>query len=347
MNEALKRSFEGHPQTRYSQDINWFQQVHFAYYLSTASLSNAAAEEGFQRDRESHLFLPSSNADFAQNIEKLENYSPDVVIVTSTHDRIASLQRLHVSIARQRFRGRIAWLIIANGAPDTTVRQLSEWSRHHRWVVCLQYRSALGYAAPARNRGLAFVQMCLHKCYKTMYTWAVDSDDHLHNDFAVRELYAVAQRHPAVMTHGYAAVRYQDDEGRSITVNTIPRNIGRSFPAVLTLKDELEMGPQVLSGLLPCAYLPHFYYPDEFTMEDDTLNRRIMAYAFKYRLKIGTVTYPCLLKTFHANSMTKISDAVGRQDVEAHLGPRTVRGIRAQIVLGLQYMRDYFTREGV
>jgi len=102
-----------------------------------------------------------------------------------------------------------------------------------------------------------------------------------------------------------------------------------------------------LSALLPCALLRHFYYPDEFTMEDDTLNQRIMIYALKHRLKIQAIQYPCIVKIFHAGSMANINDLVGRQDIEIQLGPKIVRGIRAQTVLGLNYTRDYFTKEEI
>lgn len=347
MNQALARKFKLHPQYRYCQDVQMFQKARFAYYLSTQSVSHDESRAVFFRDQERHILTAPSNVQMIKGLEKLERCKPDVVIVTATHARVKRLLNLYESIAAQRFQGRVAWIIVENGSTDGTRGQLSEWSRGHKWIVSLLYEPAFGYATPARNRGLAFVQMCLHQNYKDVYVWVVDSDDYLHNEHVISELYSAAKRHTAVMTHGYTIVRYEDAKGDLLTVGTIPRDIGKSFPAVSSLKDELEMGPQVLSALLPGAYLRHFYYPDEFTMEDDALNRRIMAYALKHRLKIQAIRYPCLVKTFHLNSMTNVNDAVGRQDIEIQLGPKMVRGIRAQVVLGLQYVRDYFTREEI
>ena len=347
MIHSLIRRFELHPQYHYCQDVRLFQQARFAYYLSTQSISHDEARPVFLLDRKNNLFTVPGDIELVKNIERLEQCKPDVVVITTTYNRIDRLNRLYNSVLTQDFSGRIAWVIIENGSTNGTQQQLSEWSRMHKWIVCLQYKSAFGYATPARNRGLALVQMCLHKGYRDVFVWVVDSDDYLHNDRVVAELYSVAKRHPSVMTHGYAVVRYEDARGNLLAINTIPRNIGRGFPTVPSLKDELEMGPQVLSAMLPGVFLRHFYYPDEFTMEDDTLNQRIMAYALKPRLKIQAIPYPCLVKTFHAGSMANINDLIGRQDIEVQLGPKVVRGIRAQAVLGLQYIRDYFTREGI
>lgn len=347
MNNQQLRRFESHPQFQYCQNVRSFEQARFAYYLSTKWVSNDDAAKILLRDRAANLLLPYTRLELAKSVKRLERFRPDVVIVTATYNRLKRLERLYESIATQRFEGRVAWVIVENGSTDGTVPRLLAWSREHSWITCLPYKSAFGYATPTRNRGLAFVQTCLYKNYKETFVWVVDSDDYIYDENVLNELYSAAKRHKAVMTHGYAVVRYEDNKGNLLTTNTIPRNIGRSFPAVPSLKDELEMGPQVLSAFLPALNLRHFHYPDEFTMEDDTLNRRIMAYSFKHRLRIQTIRHPCLLKTFHADSMTNINNIIGRQDIEVQLGPKTVRGIRAQVVLGLQYVRDYFTRERI
>jgi len=345
MRESLNFDPTRHPQYRYAQDRRIFQKVRFAYYLNPRAVSNDDVKHLFIADIGSQSFEESY--DIGRNFEKFEQFVPDVVIITATCDRIDRLKILYESIISQRFSGKIGWVIIENGSTDGTVEQIAEWSKHHEGIVYLQYRFPFGYAAPARNRGLAFVQWSSRFRTQEQYVWVIDSDDYIHNEFVIRELYAAAVRYPSVMTHGYAVCRYEDEQGNVITMNTIPRDIGQEFPAVRTLKDELEAGPQILSAMIPQSYIPYFYYPDEFTMEDDTLNRRIMAQAIKQRLRITAIPFPCMFKTFHFRSMSGINQMVGVPGISIQLGPVQVSGIRAQIVQGLLYARDYFTREGI
>jgi hypothetical protein len=149
------------------------------------------------------------------------------------------------------------------------------------------------------------------------------------------------------MTHGYTICRYHDRTGHQVAVGTIPRDFAPGFPAVPALKEEFDLGPQILSALVPLDEIPYLYYPNEFTMEDDALSRRMMAVTMKRRLKITPIMFPCLVKTFHFDSMSGTNSLIGNQESKMRLGPVYVTGARAQVVRGLLHMRDYFTREGV
>lgn len=342
-----RRTFDltSHPQFRYSQDRRRFQKVRFAYYLDPRSVSHEHVRHLFLRDINHRQFDQSYYLE--RNLEKFERFDPDVVIVTATHDRVDRLITLYESILSQRFAAKIGWVIVENGSTNGTVSQITTWAKNHAGVVYLQYHSPLGYAAPARNRGLAFVQWGSRHRSRQRYVWVIDSDDYIHNEFVIKELYGAAVKHPGTMTHGYAVCRYEDTEWKLITMNTIPRNIGSGFPAVQMLKDEFEAGPQVLSALIPLNYMSYFYYPNEFAMEDDTLNRRIMAWTAKQRSKITAIPFPCLFKTFHFRSMSGSNEMIGDPGISVQLGPVRVSGIRAQIVMSLLYVRDYFTREEI
>lgn len=333
-----------HRQFLYCQNVDSFQLARFAYYLNKQSVSHQAASSIFVRDLSIGSFSYDANID--QSLERLSRSNADVIIVTATHNRADHLLSLYKSIQSQQFNGRIGWVIIENGSTDGTLEQLKQWSKDNPSIIYLAYKDAFGYASPARNRGLALIQLALRHSYKKQFIWMVDSDDIIHNEFAVRELYKTA-RPESTMTHGYAMIRYEDEHGNLVTENTIPRNIGAGFPVVPSLKDEFEMGPQVLSALMPTACIPHFYYPDEFTMEDDTLNQRIMAWSKVHGSRIRSIDFPCLTKTFHYRSMSGANDQVGDPEIRVQLGPKIVTGIRAQAVMGLLHVRDFFAREDI
>ena len=336
--------FRRHPQFRYSQDINRFLSARLAYYLDRQTVSHDDVLTQFRSDA---LYRLRVGYDLQGQLEKFERFDPDVVIVTTTYDRATSLVRLYDSIIAQQFSPKIGWVIVENGSSDTTLAQIAAWARWHAGVVFLTYQKSFGYAAPVRNRGLAFVQWASRFRTQDRYIWVIDSDDAIHNEFAVAELYSAAKRISAALTHGFAVCRYEDRYGALIALNTIPREIDRAFPGVLTLKDELDAGPPLLAGMICHHYLDHFYYPDEFTMEDDALARRIMAWSINNRLPVTSIYYPTLLKTFHEQSMSGANARVGNRDIIMRLGPIVVGGIRAQIVQGLIHARDFFTREGV
>jgi hypothetical protein len=130
-------------------------------------------------------------------------------------------------------------------------------------------------------------------------------------------------------------------------IGTIPRNYNSLFPSVAKLKDEFDLGPQILSSLVCCDFLPHFRYPNEFTMEDDALNRRIMAWSLNNKAKIKSVKVPYLVKTFHKNSLSTRNEKIGDKELKVMLGGNLIRGIRAQVVIGLLHVRDFFTKENI
>lgn len=334
-----------HRQFLYCQNVHSFQKERFAYYLNKQPVSYKTAYNVFANDQLSGSLHPSTNLETA--LKKLTNCNADVFIVTASCNRAEHLQDLFTTIQQQLFSGRLAWVIIDNGSTDDSAEVLETWSKDCPWIIHLRYNNAFGYASPARNRGLALVQLATKYSMKKQFVWMVDSDDRIHNEFVIHELYRSSLHSPTAMTHGFAICLYENNKGKLITSNTLPRDIGHGFPNVPSLKDEFEMGPQLISGLIPTHKIPFFYYPDEFTMEDDTLNQRIMLWTRKHGEKIQPINFPCTVKTFHFNSMSGSNDLVGDEKIQVTLGPKTVTGVRAQAVLGLLHIRDYYTREGL
>ncbi|MFB9843918.1 glycosyltransferase family A protein [Mucilaginibacter ginsenosidivorans] len=332
-----------HPQYFYAQNPETFKRARLSYYTSKKKI-----DQSFVRK----LFLDEYRSRFLDqyfhklNLEKLKNIKADIIIITATFNRAHTIEKLFLSIINQKFPGNICWIIIDNGSTDATAQLLASYQTDLN-IIYLKYSAPFGYASPSRNRGLAFAYAFLKKQTGLKYYWVIDSDDYIHNEYVLKNLYTISRRHRSVITHGFAVTNYEDNNGIIITQNTIPREINSAFPMVPTLKDEFETGPQNLAAIVDCNFLPYFYYPDEFTMEDDALNQRIMAYCFKRKLKIIALDTPCLVKTFHLNSMSGSNNTIGNQDLMMGVGPMTVKGVRAQVVIGLLHLRDYFTRQSV
>ena len=321
-----------------------FLRSRLSYYLSSLAVSHDAVQETLKLDQKREL----SNASQLEAItEKAERFAPKIILVTATHNRMGELRKLQESIFSQDFRGKVGWIIIENGSTDDTCAMIREWESQHEGIWRLNYRRKFGYASPARNRGLAFAQWIFRQRTDDCYVWTIDSDDTIYDEHVIGDLYQAAEPRDSVLVHGFAACTYYDEESVLIATNSIPRDLGRTFPGVTALKEQLDAGPNVLSGLIRAEFIPHFYYPDEFTMEDDALSRRIMAWALKQRRSITAVRRPTLKKMFHASSMSGANAHVGSKNDSAQLGPVKIRGVRARIVRGLVYARDYFTREGV
>lgn len=314
------------------------------YYLSRARVSHDDVRRALRRDQRRFLVNGNELQDIS---ERLERFSPDVVIVTATHNRYAHLERLFGVISKQRFSGKIGWIVVENGSTDRTVDVLARWETLYPGFAFLRYSRPFGYAAPARNRGLAFAQWVLRHRTRRNFIWVIDSDDTLFDEYVLHDLVSIARARSSALVHGFADCTYSGADGQLIVRNTIPRDTGSFFPSVPTLKDEFECGPQIISGVIDTELLPNFYYPDEFTMEDDTLSRRIMAWVAKERGDICAVNRATIRKSFHIASMSGINSRIGSVADVAQLGPIQVTGIRAQIVRGLIHARDYFTREGV
>lgn len=337
--------FTEHRQFKYSQNLNAFRSARLDYYLSKKFIETDFVFKFLKRV---YLEQPNNQLEsIAINLQKIAQLNPDVIIVTTCSDRYDDLIVLYESILKQKFHRKIAWVIVENGSTDKTSSLLNLWTKQHSWIVCLCSNFKFGYAAIARNIGLGFVQAALKYLSGNTFYWVIDSDDYIYNEYSIHELYKEAKKSSAVMTHGYAISIYENDLGLVESVNTIPRNIGSSFPLVKTLKDEFELGPQCLSGLNNCEYISRFYYPDEFTMEDDALNQRIMSLSLKNKFKITSIDFPCLVKRFHIKSMSGSNNIIGNQNIVCQLGPITIKGIRAQVALGLLHLRDYYTKEKI
>ncbi len=332
-----------HPQYLNSQNVHSFKKWRLNYYLQRDGTDNQSILKLYQNDYKFNLL--ASNFNFQKVLKKIIEFNPDVFIITSSYNRIEHLKRLFNSITSQKFPQKYFWIIVENGSHDGSKELLVQWEKCEKWVSNLNYLQPLGYATPARNRGLALIQSALQYCSGQKYYWVIDSDDMIYNEYSLYELYKTAKKYQALMTHGFTECNYKDKNGEIIVTNSIPRNLGHNFPVVKTLKDEFEAGPQNLSSLICCQSLSYFYYPNEFTMEDDTLNQKIMLWALRYKKKICGTAFPCLLKTFHEKSMSGRNNQIGDKNLKVKLGPSYVSGIRAQVVLGLLHLRDYYTRE--
>lgn len=343
MGYKLYTDFTGHPQYYHSQNVHLFEKWRLNYYSCKYSPRIQSIVDLFQKDYTFDMF--TEDFDLQKQLSRTVSYNPDIFIITSSYNRIENLKKLFQSLNTQKYTGKICWIIVENGSIDGSLELLKQWNITEKWITYLSYQQALGYATPARNRGLAFVQWVLRYCSGQKYYCVVDSDDMLYNEYALLELYKSAKKSGAIMTHGFTECNYKNKDGDIIVSNSIPRDLGHGFPAVKTLKDEFEAGPQNLSALLCCQNLSHFYYPNEFTMEDDTLNQRIMLWSVYHKQNIQAIQFPCLLKTFHEQSMSGRNNTIGNKQLIVKLGPSYVTGIRAQVVLGLLHLRDYYTRE--
>jgi len=313
------------------------------YFLHQSHSEFLFAKNNFVLDNSLSLFQKKTNVE--RKVKKIASFNPNIFIITSSCNRLNNLSKLYQSISAQKFHGKVAWIIIDNGSDEKTTNQLDLWEAKEKWLICLSYKTPFGYATPARNKGLLLVSWILKFCSGTKFYWVIDSDDYIHNEYVLQELFVLANKSKSMMTHGYTVTNHMSRDGLIEFNSTIPRNLSSSFPSVPNLRDEFDLGPQNLAAIIDCESLYDFTYPDEFTMEDDTLNQKIMLWSLKKMKKIVSYEFPCLVKSFHENSMSNKNNKIGDSSISVPLGPTIVKGIRAQVVLGILMFRDYFTRE--
>lgn len=339
------RDFRQHPQFLYAQDVSAFQEWRLRYYAHTHFSTHLDAQSVLLHDLQTGLL--SKNTRLEKAFQQLARTRAEVLIITPVSPG-RTLAELAATIFLQSTARRVAWLILDNGLSEEEDSDLKKLILSHSWIVRVSYSQPFGYAAPVRNRGLLITQHVFFSSYRPPYVMLIDSDDSLQNPDALKELLAVAISHrSAVMVHGFAVCAFEDFSCKIVEMDTIPRRIDNHFPAVRTLKDEFDAGPQLLASVFPAHLAGWFHYPDEFTFEDDALNQRIMLWARKRREHILAVEFPCVLKRFHTQSMSGRNSLLGSQEVTARLGKMVVTGIRASVVEGLIHLRDYFTREGL
>ena len=340
----FRDNFETHPQYEAVQSLASFKDWRLSIF---SDRSQCRASKSLSRLCKSISAINNSELNIHTAIENLRRINPELCVITASRNRSQKLARLALQLDEVRRQVNLAWIIIDNGSSYDSQQLLIHLSTKAAWIIPILYKYPFNYAAPARNHGLLLAQAAFYNGYKQKYVWVLDSDDEVYTGAPLRELISVLKRRQSViMCHGFAVGKYHNLNRMPITEITIPRPTSRNFPEVLSLKDEFDAGPQLLSGIIPLSHVTWFTYPNEFTFEDDTLNQRIMLWAQKYDRKIVGIREPIMIKHFHDDSMSVQNEKLAKTKNDfQQLGPSKVYGIRAMVVRGLIFMRDYFARE--
>lgn|ERR1035437_393749 len=339
----FEEPFTKHPQFQAAHNPRLFLQLRLRFYSNKRPVDAGISQRLLIR---AAPYVAANASYIPQVICRLATLDPILCVITASRDRFESLARLLMQLEHQRRQTHLAWIIIDNGSSCAQQEAVNVMARNIDWIVPVFCDRPFNYAAPARNFGLLLAQAAFFKSYKTRYVWALDSDDEVHKDCSTKELLSVFGKFRYVsLAHGYSIAHYHEPNGKVMTTATIPRPILRQFPEVRRLKDEFDAGPQLISGVFPMRLIRWFLYPDEFTFEDDTLNRRIMLWSKSHGMKIIGISMPCAVKHFQEKSMSNRNNAIGSRSRSQVLGPTIVTGIRALVVECLLFIRDYFTRE--
>lgn len=249
--------YKKHRQFRYSLSTEAFHAARSLYYLDEQQCTPDASRTCFERDL---LGVPLDvKKRFFRAVEKMTIYAPTIFIITATANRHENLRRLFQSILDQVTDQRIGWIVVDNSDTLDRLTDSNRWLDDHSWIATIKYSKPFGYAAPARNRGLAFLRLIASNISKESYFLIIDDDDFLHNPYVLSYLYKEARKPFTLMAHGYAHCLYYEHSGLLTHRDVIPRNIGASHPNVSLLKDEFDMGPQIISAMIPCRHLSDIF----------------------------------------------------------------------------------------
>ncbi|QQG47329.1 MAG: glycosyltransferase [Candidatus Woesebacteria bacterium] len=326
-----------------------FLEHRLSYYsdtktISVDSLSKKIFPDALRATMEGIKTLEQRN----NAIEVLRNSQAPITIVTATKERSDSLANAYKFLAAQTGSVDWNWVIIDNGEDEETKRVVAEFKDDR--VLHVSYLEETGSASPVRNFGLDFVHYAKRgQVNDPGYVLVVDSDDKLYGENSLRELFKVANSRLAKSKGLYIAHGFADSEIHQIDKSIIhvpnPRDWDSSFPEVNSLAEVFDKGLNILSGMFPVDLLSWLRYPPEPSFEDDGFNQKIMLQAKKNNMIWIAERFPVTTKKFHQESMSGRNDQIGNVDMSGQVGKHIVTGIRAQIVLYLQKLSDYYTKE--
>ena len=336
---------------RYLQTPENFLRHRLEYYADASPISPLRLSEKIFP--ESLLETPFGEEVFLQReraIDKLRISRADVTIVTATNNRAASIRKSFDLLQTQVGKLTWNWLIIDNGT-DTETPEFISSTKDPR-IIYVRFREKTGCAYPIRNFGLDLVHFAKYKqVYDPGWILVVDSDDSLHNENSLQELIRIAnamsfRRWDKALVHGYSDTEIHEPTGY-VTHVPNPRDLDSSFPKVGTLKEVFDKGLNILAGMFPVDLLDWLRYPSEFSFEDDGFNQKLLLQAVKKKIVWIADRVPITTKVFHKESMSGKSDEVGDQSLSGRVGPYLVKGVRAQIVIYLQKLSDYYSQQGL
>lgn len=282
----------------------------------------------------------------AKTIERLQNTSEDVIVVTSTIDRPDDVMRAYTVLESQKTQS-WSWVVIDNGIEKLTEKNLL--GLNDQRVFYVRYTERTGCASPARNAGLDVIHLAKWKQNQSPHVIVVDSDDSLYGPESLTELLKIskskhANRNTYGLIHGFSATQIMHPSG-NITNVPNPRDYGSDFPKVNNLKEVFDKGLNILSGMFPIELLGFLRYPNEFSFEDDGFNQKLLLQAKRMGLVWIADNIPTTIKVFHSDSMSGKNDKRGDVHDVNKIGLHKVSGVRAKIVTYLKDITDFYTRE--